>query len=323
MRRTWSFLLAVAAWSVLPVSAQVPASPPPTVEEAVVAPPTAPVVVDGVTLFKVRGIAAYPAGQRASDIAARIATIAGDPSIALDSLLVSEAPEASLLLAGSNRVMAVIEADAKLDGVGRHVLAAVYLERIRAAIAAYRRDREPSALANAGGRALAATLALGVALFVVRLVYRRLRRLVESRYRSRVHDLEIHSFQIVRAERLWRGGTAILGAAWVGFVAVAVYVYLQYVLTLFPWTRAAGVSLGGMVAVPLRYFAGGALAIFPNLIFLAILVFLTRSLLRLIRLFFDGVGAGRVALQSFDAEWAAPTYRLVRLLVVGLAVVVA
>ncbi len=323
MRRTWPILLAVAAWSVLPVSAQVSSPTSPTAEDAVVAVPTAPIVVDGKTLFRVRGIAAYPAEQRASDVAARIASIAADPSIAVDSLSVSETPEASLLLAGSRRVMGVVEADARQDGVGRQVLASVCLARVREAIVAYRHDREPAVLANAGARALGATLALAVALLVFRVVYRRLRLRVESRYRSRVHDLEIQSFQIVRAERLWRAATGILGAAWVVFVVVAVYVYLDYVLALFPWTRGAGVGLGEAVAVPVRYFAGGLLAIFPNLIFLAILVVLTRSLLRLIRLFFDGVGAGRVALRSFDAEWAAPTYRLVRLLVVGLAVVVA
>jgi small-conductance mechanosensitive channel len=75
--------------------------------------------------------------------------------------------------------------------------------------------------------------------------------------------------------------------------------------------------------VPVKFFADGALSVFPKLVFLAILTVLTRYLLRLIRLFFDGVAAGRVAFRSFSPEWAAPTYRLVRLMVVGFAVVVA
>jgi hypothetical protein len=79
---------------------------------------------------------------------------------------------------------------------------------------------ELAVLANAGGRALGATLALAGALLVFRVVYRRLRGRIESRYRSRVHDLEIHSFQIVRAERLWRAATGILGAAWAVFAVV-------------------------------------------------------------------------------------------------------
>jgi small-conductance mechanosensitive channel len=58
-------------------------------------------------------------------------------------------------------------------------------------------------------------------------------------------------------------------------------------------------------------------------VFLAVLVLVTRYGLKLIRLFFDGVAAGTVVFRSFDPDWAVPTYRLVRILVVAFAVVVA
>ena len=41
------------------------------------------------------------------------------------------------------------------------------------------------------------------------------------------------------------------------------------------------------------------------------------------RLFFENVAAGRVTLRDFDADWAMPTYKLVRLLIIALALVVA
>jgi len=324
-RSVWLFLFALALCPDLPANAQAPASSPAPLpaEEAGAAPPTAPIVIDGATLFSLRGIAAYPAEQRARDVAARIVSIAADRSVAADSLTVSEIPEATLVLAGTRRVMAVVDADARLEGVGRQVLARVFLQRVREAVVGYRRDREPAAIARAVAFALGATLALAGGVFVIRLVYRRLVRRIESRYRSRLRDLEIHSFQLVRAERVWRAATTILWGGWVLFSVVAVYAYLDYVLTLFPWTRRLGVGLGATVAVPLRFFAEGALEVFPSLVFLAVLVVLTRALLRLIRMFFDGVAAGNIAFQSFHPEWAAPTYRLVRLLVIGLAVVVA
>src|SRR6185436_18148648 len=48
--------------------------------------PTAPVMVDGVTLFRVRGVSSYPAERRAAEIAKRIADVAGDRAIPVDSL---------------------------------------------------------------------------------------------------------------------------------------------------------------------------------------------------------------------------------------------
>jgi small-conductance mechanosensitive channel len=292
-------------------------------EDAGAGPPTAPVVVDGVTLFRVRGITAYPAEQRASDIAGRITALAADRSISLDSLSLSESPDATLLLAGTTRVLGVMDADARLEAARRQTLAAALLARVRAAVVAYRHDREPRVLAMAAVRAVAALLVLAVGLVAVRWVYRRLRSGIESRYRPRLRDLGIRSFQIVRGEQLWRAATGILSAAWAVFVLSAVYACLHYVLVLFPWTRGLGASLFAMVAVPLQFLAEGALAIVPKLVFLTILVVVTRYLLRLIRLFFDAVATGAVTFHSFDADWAGPTYRLVRILVIAFAVVVA
>jgi small-conductance mechanosensitive channel len=48
-----------------------------------------------------------------------------------------------------------------------------------------------------------------------------------------------------------------------------------------------------------------------------------RYLLKLLGLFFAAVAAGRVPLRSFDAEWAQPTYHIVRILVLLLALVIA
>ena len=47
-------------------------------EEAVAVPVAAPVKLDGETLFRVRGVSAYPAEQRAQFIADRITSVAND-----------------------------------------------------------------------------------------------------------------------------------------------------------------------------------------------------------------------------------------------------
>src|SRR4029450_3326481 len=46
--------------------------------ESAVELPTAPVTVDGVALFRVRGISSYPAERRGAEIADRIARVAAD-----------------------------------------------------------------------------------------------------------------------------------------------------------------------------------------------------------------------------------------------------
>jgi small-conductance mechanosensitive channel len=78
-----------------------------------------------------------------------------------------------------------------------------------------------------------------------------------------------------------------------------------------------------MAVDPLRTMGSGLVGIIPNLVFLGILVVVTRYGLKLIRAVFTSLGAGNMTWKGFDPEWALPTYRLVRLLVIAFAVVVA
>jgi small-conductance mechanosensitive channel len=135
--------------------------------------------------------------------------------------------------------------------------------------------------------------------------------------------IEDRAFHVVKAHQIWGALVGLLHMAWAAGILVIVYFHLGYVLKLFPWTRGLAKGLLDLVTAPVRTVVFGMITLIPKLFFLAVLLLITRYLLRLIRLFFDAVDSGTVILQDFDREWARPTYRLVRLLVVAFAVVVA
>jgi small-conductance mechanosensitive channel len=146
---------------------------------------------------------------------------------------------------------------------------------------------------------------------------------LERRYRLRLHSLTIQSFEIVRAENIWRALNNVLAALRILLIATIVYALCTFVLRQFPTTRGFGGYLLQLVVDPLRSMGGALLGYLPKLVFLVLLVILIRYLLKLLGLFFDAVGAGRVPLRSFDAEWAQPTYHIVRVLVILLALIIA
>jgi small-conductance mechanosensitive channel len=61
----------------------------------------------------------------------------------------------------------------------------------------------------------------------------------------------------------------------------------------------------------------------PNLIFLVVFFYVIRYALRLTKLFFESVEHGNIQLANFEPEWSTPTYRIVRIVVVAFAVIVA
>jgi small-conductance mechanosensitive channel len=282
----------------------------------------APVVIDGEALFSVRGISAYPAERRAAEFEARIRTLARTAGAA-PSLTLEDQPEATWILANGQRFLPVFEEDAALEAVDRRLLAEAWRRKIASAIASYRNARQAAVLWRHTFLTAGATLALLVGAFVCRRVFGWMQALIERRYRERVGDVSIQSFQVVKAEQLWRGLSGIVSFVW-GFTVIAmVFVYLQYALGLFPWTRGTAQRLVTIVMDPVRTMGLGLVGIIPNLVFLAMLFLVTRYLLKLVRLFFDSVADGRVRLRNFESDWARPTYKIVRLLVIAFAIVVA
>ncbi len=98
---------------------------------------------------------------------------------------------------------------------------------------------------------------------------------------------------------------------------------LTYGLRLYPATRSLGMHVTRWTVDPVATLAGGFVDILDNLVFLLIWFLLVRYLLTLARIFFAALGSGNVTLRGFDPEWAAPTYRIVRMLAIVFALVVA
>src|SRR2546425_1792705 len=70
---------------------------------------TAPVVVDGATLFRVRGLSAYPADERAGVIADRVRAAAADRGATIDTLRVVPGERSSDIVMGDDPIMMSLE----------------------------------------------------------------------------------------------------------------------------------------------------------------------------------------------------------------------
>ena len=296
---------------------------PPRGAELEVELPSAPVVVDGQVLFRVRGTSAFPAARRAAAIASRIEALGADRTVSGEAVHPVEIETGTEIVADRHRLMVVLEADARQESLDRKVLAEIVVRAIRTAVTDYRQARSREALLGGVVRGVVATVLLAALVALVIWPSRWAQRALEATYRQRVQSVGIQSFQIVRAEQIWVALRRVL----VGVRAIVIlglgFVYLQYVLGLFPWTRGASSRLLRYVLDPLGTMGWGIVAAIPDVLFLVILFLLTRSVLKIVHLFFAAVGRGEVALAGFEREWADPTYKLLRVAIVALALVVA
>ena len=322
LRRSLLCLLLVITSRVILLAQEIPTKPL-SPDDSANEVQSASVIVDGRPLFVIRGVSAYPAAKRAQNIADRIVDLARDKSFDKQNLRFAEGPYGTQVFGGNKLILTVYDDDARLEGIQRAILAHAYMARIAEAIDAYRNDRQPRYLLRHIVYASAALLGLFIVLLFGLRSIRRARAWLELRFKDKVHGVGIQELQILHARHIWN---FIIGAlAFFGGLALLITTYatLYYVLAQFPWTRWLSNNLFLLLLNPLRTIGNSIIGAIPNVIFLVVLAVVTYYILKLVKIVFAALQSGEISFSGFEAEWAKPTYRLVRGLIVVFAVVVA
>jgi small-conductance mechanosensitive channel len=283
----------------------------------------APIIIDGYTLFSVRGVSSFPAEERASLINKRIEDIARDRSIPANSIEIIQSETGDDLYAKGKFILSIYDADAKLEAVGRNILARGIKNRITKAIYSYRYERKSEVLLSRTFYAVGATLLTILLLFLIQWIAKKINLILQNRIKARFDNIETKSFQLIKSNQLWLTLSSIIKALKFGVILVIIFMCTEYVLGLYPWTRFVSVSLIDFFLTPVSAVGLALLNFIPNLAFLIVIFFVAKYLLKLIKIFFDGLGKGLITISGFDTDWAIPTYKIVRILFVAFAVIVA
>jgi small-conductance mechanosensitive channel len=286
---------------------------------------SAPVVVNGEVLFHLAGISSYPAKDRAKMVARQIKALAENTEFDPEMLRVEKAESRYKFYAstGGKYLFIIIAQDAELEGADLHLVAKVFREKIKDVVAAYRYERQPDVLRANIISAVLRSLGLVVTLLLVNWLFRKSDAWMERQVKSRIEKLEAKSLRIIQAEQIWNVFRAGLHLLRLLIVLLVAWVFLHFVLNLFPWTRYFSNTAFSYIINPLQQMGLAVIGFIPSLIFLILLYYATRYVLKMIYQFFVAVDSGRIKLASFEAEWSLPTYRIVRVVVILLAVVLA
>jgi small-conductance mechanosensitive channel len=286
---------------------------------------TAPVVVSGKVRFHVVGVTAYPAERRASDIASRIEALARDKKYDPKTLRVEDAGEYHQIFPGESgkAIFRVLEADAESEGVIRTVLADTIGNTIAESINDYRHDRRPAVLTKNALYAFGSTLVMVALLYGVLWGFRRLNNYLEGRVKLHMQKLEERSQRIFQGGQLWGILHSALGMLRGLVVIFIIYIFANFALSLFPQTRYSAQRLFQFVVGPLSRIVNALIDFIPDFLFLVVVFLIMRYALKLARGMFAAIDKKRLQIKGFEADWAWPTYRIVRMGIIVFALVIA
>jgi small-conductance mechanosensitive channel len=236
-----------------------------------------------------------------------------------------EMPEGIAVLMDGNFVFRVLHADVDPEsGETAKTVAAEAVRNLSLAIDEIREGRDARAMLIAAGYALLATLVLVGLLWLVRRGYAWL----APRLRDFVHRRSARLAPAWGSEVVGRVGLPQLAVmplrllAWI-VALLLIYEWLGLVLGFFPYTRPWGETLLGSLLDALGGFGMGILRSLPDLLFVLLIFVVTRFIVRVVRVFFDGVQAGRVHVGWVDETTARPTERLMTAIIWLFALVAA
>ena len=106
------------------------------------------------------------------------------------------------------------------------------------------------------------------------------------------------------------------------FLLGFLYAWITYSLSRFPLTYPLGHQLGLHVSKTIRWIAESALSAIPNLITIFIVVFITRSLLDLLKVFFRRVQSGQLKIPFLHFETVSATQRITGVIVWGICIAI-
>jgi small-conductance mechanosensitive channel len=281
------------------------------------------VEVDGVPLFPLRGVSAFPAKQRAETIRQNIIAFAKDESASVDSLEIVKTTDADIIRGSTGDLVHIFNVDAELEQLQRELLAQVYLEKIKLSVTKFRHDRSPKVLWTNAGYSLLVIVVTGFLIWGVVGLFRWLDGLATRHVQRNIDKLASKSHHLISGAQVWGLFASFLRLLKILALILLVYFLLNTVLGLFPWTRPLALMLFSLVLDPLESMFNGFIGAIPDLAFLLVLFLIVRYILKIIRIFFQRVEKGYIKLDNFDNDWAMPTFKILRLLIVAFSIVIA
>ena len=281
-----------------------------------------PVKLDGNILFNVRGVSSFPAEQRAREISERIKDVAANYSIQPEMVKIVEEDNHYIIKAGDQLIVRVYDADAAVEGLQRNVLAQTIDLTIKSAIKKYRNERSRPVVIKNIKKAILATIILIALLFGLLWLIKRMDIALQNRIKKRIESVENISFNLIKSNQIWRIFHVLVMTLRVILILLTIVFFADYVLSLFPWTNGIAKYTLNLIIEPIKNIGTAFVNYIPKFVFLLFIYFITKYLLKLIKLFFIGIEEGNIKLKDFNPEWAMSTFKIVRAFIVVFAIVI-
>ncbi|HTZ75285.1 MAG TPA: mechanosensitive ion channel domain-containing protein [Candidatus Aquilonibacter sp.] len=287
-------------------------------------PAGAPVVVGGKTLFYVQArMFTFSPEDRAKTIAERVEWLSKQSPARIRAVHTENAETTTAIVSDDTVIATITDGDAQASGKDRTDLAQEYTQIVRDNALALREQHSLRTILLGTLYALLATALLGLIFRFLGYIFSKLHGKLDLWHGVYIRSIRIQRLELVPAARItsFLHTTATVARAVLSISLV--YGYVAVVTSFFPWTQGYSATLLEYFLAPLRIVWNALTNYLPNLFFLAVIFVVAYYLTMFVKVLFRELGRGTISLPGFYAEWAIPTYKIVRVLIAAFTLIVA
>ncbi|MDE5998708.1 MAG: mechanosensitive ion channel family protein [Bacteroidaceae bacterium] len=277
--------------------------------------PGAPLIVEGDTLFLIyaRSGGLLPEA-RAASAEHKIYEVGKHLTMFADSVYVFDSEESSDVMAGEDVIFSVTDLDALWMNTERLTLAEQYRnvisEKVHQLHETYGLQQK---LLSVCWVALI-IIAMGGLIWGIIWLFRLWNFSLTRKLLRTIKSVSIKNYPLLDAHRLGIAIIFVFNMVRVLLILLVLFIGITSMFSLFPETKTFTYTVVGFIWNPLIDILKSAVTYLPNLFKIGVIIACFHYLLKLVRYFANEIAIGRLKINGFYADWATPTYTILRVL---------
>ena len=285
--------------------------------------PGVPLVIEEDTLLYIyTSLGGDDPAHRVEAVARKVTQIGKSLKLTTDSMHIFVSEYTDDVMCGEVVIVRVSDLDGLWNGMSRRELAEEYLRILSLEIERLHADY--------GLKAKLTGLGWAVFLIVVQVLFfiltarfiRYLRHLIIEGVDGRMKPLVIKGYELMNIHQVKRILLFLTRVLQVFLVLLQLFISLPLLFSIFPETEKFTWNMINYVWSPLRDMVISIVRYFPNLVKIAVIVYVVRWVLKGLHHISDEIAVGHLKIDRFYQDWAQPTYHIIRIFVVAFTLVV-
>ncbi len=303
------FLLAFCLLLVLKLSAQDESNP--TVLRA----KGEPVILNNDTLFYIyTNQGSFTPFDRAEAIVERLTRLAEDNTLESDSIKTNISEIATEVIYKDIILFTITDIEASYSNADRNELAAEYISTIKVSINKLKDELNIQTIfINISILILIISLLWGL-IYGVNKLFKLLRRKLITLKETKLKGINIRDYELVSPQKQVSALFYLLKILRILLIVLLIYISLPFLFSVFPASKPIAETLFKYVFDPFKAILLAIINFIPNLLTILVIYFVTTYIVKFFKFLAIEVENGSLKITNFYADWAMPTFNIVRAL---------